>query len=115
MGAETVNCSATILRGTTVNQFGDEIDSNVPFISGLPITLVETGKTVQDPSTPTPRTIREITAMVPHWTGVLDTDRIRDERTGDVFMVISVTTPPTIIGAPVDLVLGLKRVSANAS
>jgi hypothetical protein len=83
------------------------------FISDLPATLVETGKSVQDPSTPTPRTIREISCWVPLWAGVKSTDRIRDQRTGDVFMVISVTRPPTIIGAPVDEVLQLKRVSAN--
>jgi hypothetical protein len=30
-------------------------------------------------------------------------------------MVISVTRPPTIIGAPVDLVAQLKRVTANST
>jgi hypothetical protein len=102
------------LRGTTTNWAGDEVDSNVPFISGLPITLIETGKTVQDPSTATPRTIRQITAIVPEWAGVLNTDRLLDESTGDTYIIISVTRPPTIIGAPVDTVLGLKRISANS-
>jgi hypothetical protein len=115
MGAETANTSCAILRGTTSNQYGDEIDSNTPFISGLPITLIETGKSVQDPSTPTPRTIRQIYANVPEWAGIVDTDRLLDERTGDVYIIISVTKPPTIIGAPVDTVLGLKRISANAA
>jgi hypothetical protein len=114
MGAETVNAYATIYRGSAVNWAGDEVDANVPYISGLPVTLVETGKTVQDPSTPTPRTIRQITCIVPLWAGVKTTDRIRDETTGDVFMVISVTKPPTIIGAPVDEVLTLKRITANS-
>jgi len=114
VGAETQNCLISVLRGTAVNQFGDEVDSNVPFISGLPATLIETGKTVQDPSTPTPRTIRQITAIVPEWAGVLNTDRLLDESTGDTYIIISVTRPPTIIGAPVDLVLQLKRVSAES-
>jgi hypothetical protein len=112
--AETANTQITVLRGTTVNAFGDEVDSNTPFITDLPATLIETGKTVQDPSTPTPRTIRQISCWVPLWAGVLDTDRIRDQRTGDVYIVISVTKPPTIIGAPVDLVLSLKRISAES-
>lgn len=115
MGAETANTSVTIYRGTTSNQFGDQVDSNVPYITGLPATLIETGKNTQDPSTPTPRTIRAIYCNVPEWAGVLNTDRIMDERTGDVFIVISVTKPPTIIGAPVDTVLQLKRISANAA
>ena len=115
MGAETANTTCSVLTGSTVNQFGDVIDSNTPRISGLPITLIETGKTVQDPSTPTPRTVREIYCSVPEWAGVLNTDRIMDERTQDVYIVISVTKPATIIGAPVDTVCQLKRISANST
>ena len=36
MGAETQNCVATIFRGSTVNQFGDQVDSNVPYIWTCP-------------------------------------------------------------------------------
>ena len=38
-----------------------------------------------------------------------------DQRTQDVYIVISVTKPPTIIGAPVDTVCQLKRISANST
>ncbi len=113
MGAETQNCAITIYRGTSSNQFGDVVDSNIPYTSDLPATLIETGKTVQDPSTPTPRTIRAIYLSVPQWVGLLNTDRILNQVTGDIFIVISVTTPPTTIGAPVDTVAQLKRISAN--
>lgn len=113
--AETCNTAVSVLRGTTFNQFGDEVDANDPVIEHLPATLIETGHKTQDPSSPTPRTIREITCRVPYWSGVQDTDRILDERTQDIYIIISVTRPPTIIGAPVDLVLSLKRVSANSA
>lgn len=115
MGAETANTTASVLRGTTSNQFGDVIDASTAVITGLPVTLVETGKSVQDPSTPTPRTIRQIYCSVPEWAGVTNSDRIKDEQTGDVYIIISVTKPPTIIGAPVDTVLGLKRVTASTA
>lgn len=115
MGAETANTTCQIWRGTAENWAGDTVDSNTPAISGLPITLIETGKTVQDPSSPTPRTIRQIYANVPEWAAVTSSDRLMDERTGDVYIIISVTRPPTIIGAPVDTILGLKRISANAT
>jgi hypothetical protein len=115
MGAETANTSVTVFRGTTTNAYADVIDSDTPYIQGMPVTLVETGKRVQDPSTPTPRTVRQITCIVPQWAGILDTDRLMDERTGDKYIIISVTKPPTLIGAPVDITLGLKRVSANAA
>lgn len=113
--AETRNATVTILRGTTVNWAGDEVDANDPAIEHLPATLIETGHKTQDPSSPTPRTIREITLRLPYWSGVTDKDRVLDERTGDIYMVISVTRPPTIIGAPVDLLISLKRVTANST
>ena len=115
MGAETVNTYASLLRGTGVNQFGDQVDAATPVITCLPVTLAETGKTVQDPSSATPRTIREVVCLVPQYAGVINTDRILDEGTGQVYIVISVTTPPTIIGAPVDTVLSLKRISAQTA
>ena len=115
MGAETQNATATIYRGTTVNWAGDTVDDNTPYLTGLPVTLVETGKQVQDPSTPTPRTIRQIYCSVPDYTGIQNTDRIMDEATGDVYIVLSVTRPPTITGAPTDLVCQLKRISANST
>lgn len=115
MGAETQNGTATIFRGSTTNQFGDSVDSNTPLMTGVPVTLIETGKKVQDPSTPTPRTVREVYLNAPYWTGIQNTDRVLDERTQDVYIVISVTRPPTLTGAPVDLVCQLKRVSANST
>lgn len=115
MGAETANTTASVLRGTTSNQFGDVIDASTPVITGLPVTLIETGKTVQDPSTQSPRTIRQVKCWVPEFAGVVSTDRIMDERTGDVFIIIGVTKPPTTIGAPVDTVLDLKRVTASTT
>ena len=115
MGAENANTTATILRGTGQNQFGDTIDAQLPVMTGLPVTLLETGRNVQDPSTPTPRTIREITCIVPQYAGVIDTDRIMDESTGDTYIIISVTTPGTIIGAPVDTLCALKRITAQTT
>lgn len=113
--AETQNALCTIYRGTASNQFGDLVDSDTPFMEHLPATLIETGRKTQDPSSPTPRTIRDIILHLPCWTGVTEGDRILDERTGDVFMVITVTRPPTLTGAPVDLLLNLKRITANSA
>jgi hypothetical protein len=113
--AEIQNCTVTVFRGTTENQFGDTIDAATPLHTGLPVFLAETGRTVQDPSTPTPRTIRQITCQVPQYIGVRNTDRIYDESTGDTYIILSVTTPPTITGAPVDTVLSLKRVTAGGA
>jgi len=111
--AEVQNTTVSVLRGTASNAFGDTVDLNEAIVEGLPALLAETGKHVQDPSTSHPRTIREVACHVPQYAGVLNTDRILDESTGNIFMIIGIVTPPTIIGAPVDTVLQLKRVTAN--
>ena len=109
--AEIANCTVTVLRGTTSNQFGDTIDANTPVLTGVPAFIAETGKTTQDPSTPTPRVIRQVAGQIGDFTGLLSTDRLMRERDSQLFIVLDVTTPDSLLGAPVDLVLSLKRVS----
>lgn len=113
--AEICNTTVQILRGTTQNWAGDTVDDDQVFMEHLPAFLAETGKTVQDPSSPTPRTIREVVCHVPQYPGVTDSDRILDETTGDKYIIISVTRPPSLIGIPVPAVLGLKRISAQTA
>ena len=112
MVAEAANTYCSVLRGTTTSAFGDTIDDSQVLYQHVPAVLAETTRTIQDPSTPTPRTIRDVICKLPAWTGVLNTDRITDEASGDVFIILGVTSPPTLTGAPVDLYLQLKRVSA---
>jgi hypothetical protein len=115
MTAEAATTSVTIFRGTTENQFGDAVDQNLVHMAGVPAILTETGRRIEDPSSPTPRTIRAIECHVPPWTGVLNTDRIYDEQTGDTYIVQGVTRPPTLIGAPPDTLLQLKRITASGT
>ena len=112
MVAEAANTTCTIYRGTTTNALGDVIDSNTPFMQGIPAILVETGRKTQDPSSPTPRTIRAIDCHLPDWVQVLNTDRIYDERTRDTYIIIDVTRPPDIFGPAPGILLHLKRVTA---
>ena len=115
MVAEVANTTVTVLRGTAANQFGDVIDAPVPLVTDAVAFLAETGKTIQDPASPTPRTIRQIICHVPAYLGLVNTDRVVDEGTGDVFIIIGVTRPATLTGAPVDVVLDLKRISAQTT
>jgi hypothetical protein len=115
MAAEAANTYVSILRGTGEDSLGDPTDSTQVLYEHLPAILVETGKQVQDPSTASPRTIRAVECHVPYWTGMLNTDRIVDEQTNDTYIVIGVTRPPTLFGAPADYRLDLKRVTAATS
>lgn len=115
MVAAAANTTISVLRGETPDEYGDLIDSNDVAFAGVPAILIETSRQTTDPSNPTPRTIRSVVLTVPEWVGLLDTDRISDESTGNVYMVIEVTKPPTLMGAPVDTSAALKRVTATTT
>jgi hypothetical protein len=114
MGAEVANTTATVLRGVTVTGYGDLQDDRKPLITGIPVSLIENAQIVSDPATQTPMIIRSSICMVPSWTGVLDSDQILDESTGDLYAVEDIVQPPTTIGAPADLKLLLRRLSSTA-
>lgn len=109
------NTTVTVLGGTSTNAFGDTIPAGNVLLSGVPAFIGETNRKVQDPSSPTPRTIRQITGQVPRWAGVNNTRQLVDERTGDTYQVMSVTDPPSLFGTPGQWpqVLELKRVTAS--
>jgi len=109
---ELANTFCTILRGTATTPLGDVIDSSTPFLEHVPAVLVETGRQTQDPSTSTPRTIRQVTCTLPDWVQILNTDRILDERTQDTYIIITVFRPPDMFGPPPGIVLALKRITA---
>lgn len=109
---DSANTYVSVLRGTAENAFGDTVDSDQAAFTHVPAIIAETGRTIQDPSTPEPRTIRDIVCHVPWWTGVLNSDRIVDECTDDTYIILGVTRPSTLAGAPVDLMLQMKRITA---
>jgi hypothetical protein len=112
--AEVANTTISVLRGTTTSALGDVIPTGEAVITGVPAFIGETGRKVQDPSTETPRTIRQVAGQVPGWCGIQNTDQILDERTGDTYIILSVTQPPALFGRREDWnqVLDLKRVTA---
>ena len=97
-----------ILRGTTTDGYGDEQDTNTPIATGIPASLIEQSRRVTTRDDPTPRIVRYAVARVPARTDVTDQDRVRDERTGAVYIVdaVSSMTNPAI---QVDRRLDLRR------
>lgn len=111
------NTQVTLFRGGTAkNAYGDKIDAElVPYMQHVPACLTETSQNVLDPATQTPMTVRSSQLLIPTWTGALESDQVMDEATGDLYAVIDIVNPPTIIGAPVDLRLTLRRVTATGT
>ena len=111
MVAAVANTTISLLRGTTTDAYGDTADAGIPILTAVPASVVETARSVLDPATQTPMTVRSTTCIVPAWTGVLNSDQIKDEATGDLYAIEDILMPPTLMGAPVDITLTLRRVT----
>jgi hypothetical protein len=86
----------TVLGGTVLDNFGDEIDGDTVEASGIPASLIEAAKQTFEPVSGTPRIVRTHVCriqpgLIP--TGlVIDEDkRIRDEVSGETYIVTAAT------------------------
>jgi hypothetical protein len=104
------NCLISILRGTTTNRYGDEVDNGTVVASGIPALVTETNRTVYDRASQEARIIRVSRGAVQSDVDIRDNDQIKREDTNTVYMVQSVTQPDGA-GVTTDLVLELKRVT----
>jgi hypothetical protein len=101
----------TVLRGTSTNGYGDEVDNGTVAASGIPASLIEQTRFTDDPSSDRPRVIRFVIGRVYHGTDVRAGDQIRDEGDATIYIVDSVTTPQHGAIQP-DVRLELRRVTA---
>ena len=105
------NSYVAILRGTTVDDYGDLVDADTPAYTGIPAAIVESAKTVMDPAAQVPRTVRAITCVLPGWADVLNSDRLQDPA-GRIYEIESVEAQPSL-GYPPDTILTLRRVTGT--
>jgi hypothetical protein len=105
---EIANCLITVCRGTEANAYGDLSDVGSVLYQHVPAAVTETTKTVFDPATQRPQTIRTSMCVLPSWADVLDSDTLQREDTGDFFMIESVQRQPTLIGVQPDIILSLR-------
>lgn len=108
------NTKVTVLTSTTVTEWGDTADATTPSTNpaqrGIPASLIEQTRTVTTPESTTPRVIRSTIARLPAGVPVGGEDRIRDDRTGQIYAITAVTRPGGV-GHTQDLRLDLKRVT----
>lgn len=81
----------SVLRGTTTDAFGDVQDAATVHTSGIQASLTEASRQTYEPVTGTPRIVRTHVARVPSTTDVTENDRIKDETTSEIYIVVSVT------------------------
>ncbi|MFB7111730.1 hypothetical protein [Streptomyces sp. NPDC056291] len=101
------NTTISVLRGTTLDEFGDEVDSDTVVASGIPCSLIERVRRAYTPESATPRVVRYSVGRVNADTDIREADRVKDERTDRIYIVQAVSQ----IGGPGmvdDLMLDLK-------
>ena len=103
-------CLANVLRGTTENVYGDQLDTGTPVHTNIPMSITERSHQNRDPVTGTPRTIRSVQGLAAAGTDIRDTDQILDTTHNRLYAVQSVTQDYSEGYIP-DLVCDLKRIT----
>lgn len=86
--------TATVLRGTAVDRYGDEVDTETIIATQVPVSILERPVTGTRPASG--RTDTQRTYALRMWKRIplQQNDRIRDERTG-VMYVVTTAAPST--------------------
>jgi hypothetical protein len=97
-----------VLRGSTVDPLGDESGGDVEAYTDRRASIIERTRSVLDPSSGEPRTIRKITGRLDADVELEDGDRIRDRGTGKVYVLEEFTYTPRSLAGQRALVLDLR-------
>lgn len=81
----------SVLGGTSTDAFGDQTDGTTVLASAIPASLIESTRTAMEPVTGTPRIIRTHVCRMPPGIDIDETKRIKDETTGEIYIVVAVT------------------------
>ena len=103
---------AAILRGTTEDEFGEEVDADTPApapLNDFPAAITERGRTVFDPAESTWRTVRELVGRIPYWVALQDGDRLRDNVTGEIFVIDEDERTRRSVSGRASVTLSLRR------
>lgn len=100
----------TALGGTSSSPYEDVVDGTTEIATGVPCSIIEVREAVATESDPQARIIRYYIGRVPPGTDTSAWQRIRDDRTGHIYVIDNVTEPqhPAVV---MDTRLDLRRVT----
>lgn len=104
------NTRVTILRGTSTDAFGDPVDTLTEVATGITASIIEQRKTVTNPVDGVVRRVRYTTGRLPAGTDLRDGDRVKDEKTGVIYMFDASSQVENAVRTN-DIHLDLKRVT----
>jgi len=89
----------TVLRGTTTDAYGDVVDTDQVFKTGVLVTIYESSKRTSKPVEGRVGTVRDYAGRARALEGLQVNDRLRDEANGaDIYLVIEASTLPNPAG-----------------
>ena len=102
---------AAILRGTELDEFEQTIDTASPLVGfdDFPASIIEHSREVFDPADSTLRTVRKLVGRIPANVPVQDGDRLRDNRTGEIYIIDEDERTPRGISGRASVTLSLRR------
>lgn len=102
-------CTISILRGTAKDLiYGDSYDTSQVIASGVPASIIERTQKIITPGNAAPRIVRAIDGIVGPATDIADSDRVQDEKTGQIYVVTAVINS-ALPGMDSDTQLELRR------
>lgn len=102
-------CSISILRGEANDLvYGDSYATSQVIATGVAASIIERTQKIVTPGNAAPRIVRSIDGIVGSQTDITDADRIRDEKTGQVYVVVAVIDS-ALPGMSSDTQLELRR------
>ena len=102
------NDRVRILRGTTTNAFGDEVDADLALVGVFPARIIEGTRRVYLPAEGGTRVIRTYNARVGAEVDIRKGDRLESVRSPRKYLVTEIADPLSGIMKP-DIVLVLSR------
>lgn len=105
------NTTISVLTGTLTNAAGDEYENTTVGASGIPASIITRGRHTWDKSTNRPRVIETVALRVRTPILITFEDMIKDERTGDIFKVLTVDSRVRSLVNNADQHIRLSRVT----
>lgn len=102
-----------VLRGTGVDEFGDETDVDTETVTHLPASITQDKQRSYQRVEQRGGVVETFTVRLRPNADVTEGDRLRDERTGHVYQVREVANPARLVGVP-DVRVTAVRVAAQS-
>jgi hypothetical protein len=98
----------TILRGDGEDQFGDPTGEGHPIATNQIASVIEQNRQVYDAANSRLDTVRQIKGRFKSGTDIKISDQVKNENTGDIYVVAGKHMPSNIVAKP-DVVVELTR------